>query len=336
MALIITTRQLKQRAEFYRELAALLGAGVPILQALRQITQHPPSSAYRWHLSRVRSRLEAGSTLSEALGAERFWLPDLDLALLAAAEQSGRMVDTCRSLSEYNTDRARLIDGFIAKLIYPVLLCHLAVFIFPPDLLPALVWRGQIAEFALAKLKVLGPAYLVVVLLLVGLQSRRLPGWQAWVESLLRIVPGLGSARRELALARLAATLEALISAGVGIVESWELAAQACGSPALRRNILRWHGRLLAGELPSEQLARSRCFPELFSNLYSTGEVSGQLDQELRHLQAYYRESGTRKLERFSLLLSLLILLGVMGTIAFFVVQFWTRYYNQMFETIGI
>jgi type II secretory pathway component PulF len=336
MALIITPRQLKVRAEFYREMAALLGAGVPALQALQQIIRHPPSSDYRRRLTRVRQRVEAGSTLSEALRCESFWLPELDLALLEAGERSGRLVDTCRSLSSQYTERARLIDGFIAKLIYPVLLFHLAVLVFPPDLLPGLVWRGEVRPFVLQKIGVLGPVYIGVILFIVGLQSRRLPGWQSFLESVLHSIPGLGAARRELALARLASTLEALISAGVGIVEAWELAAVASGSPALRRNVMRWHAHLIAGEPPSEHLARNRFFPEVFSNLYSTGELSGKLDQELRHLHAYYQESGTRKLERFSLVLSLLILLGVVGAIAFSIIQFWIRYYNQMFETIGI
>jgi len=336
MALIITPRQLKCRAEFYREMAALLGAGVPALEALQQIIRHPPSSDYRRRLTQVHRQVEAGSTLSEALRRETFWLPDLDLALLEAGEQSGRLVDTCRSLSSHYTDRARLIDGFIAKLIYPVLLLHVAVVVFPPDLLPGLVWRGEVRAFVLQKIGVLGPVYLGVILFIVGLQSRRLPGWQSFLESVLRAIPGLGTARRELALARLASTLEALIGAGVGVVEAWELAAAASGSPALHRNVMRWHGHLRAGEPPSEQLARNRFFPEVFCNLYSTGELSGQLDQELRHLHAYYQESGTRKLERFSLVLSLLILLGVVGAIAFWIIQFWIRYYNQLFETIGI
>ena len=83
-------------------------------------------------------------------------------------------------------------------------------------------------------------------------------------------------------------------------------------------------------------MTRSRRFPELFCNLYTTGELSGQLDQELRHLHAYYQESGTRKLERFSLVASFLILLGVVGAIGFWIIRFWLRYYDQMFDAIGV
>jgi type II secretory pathway component PulF len=60
------------------------------------------------------------------------------------------------------------------------------------------------------------------------------------VERTLRWVPILGKARQDLALARLAAALEALLNAGVPIIGAWELAATASGSPALRRTVLTW------------------------------------------------------------------------------------------------
>jgi type II secretory pathway component PulF len=335
MAMLTTPRHLKQRAEFYRELGALLGAGVPAIQALQQITKHPPSGEYRRRLFRVVGRVQGGAALWEGLEAERGWLPALDLALVRAGEESGRLVEVSRSLSGEYSDRARLIEGFVVKVLYPVLLFHFAVLIFPPEMLAGLVWRGEVGAFILQKLWVLGPVYAGVVLLVVGLQTERVPGWSSFLEALLRAVPGLGVARRELALARCAATLEALISAGVGILEAWEVAGAASGSPALQRTVRGWRGRLQAGETPAEQMSRTRFFPELFANLYSTGELSGKLDSELKHLHAYYQESGVRKLERFALAVSMVIMMGVMGGIAFWVIRFWTGYYNRVFDVLN-
>jgi len=66
-------------------------------------------------------------------------------------------------------------------------------------------------------------------------QSKHGEGWRAVIEALLTIGSRPGHRRRDLALARLAAALEALISAGVNIFQAWDLAASASGSPALRR-----------------------------------------------------------------------------------------------------
>ena len=98
----------------------------------------------------------------------------------------------------------------------------------------------------------------------------------------LRPVPILGTARHYLALSRLAAALEALISAGVNIFEAWDLAATASGSPALRRAVAAWKPRVVAGQMPSEAVRRCPLFPETFANLYASGEISGKLDESLR------------------------------------------------------
>jgi len=336
MALIITPRQLSKRSEFHRELAALLGAGVPVVQALQHIRRHPPAASFRPHLSQIIQQIEGGGSFAEALAAQGSWIPPFDLALIRAGEMSGRLVETCRSLAEHYNDRARLVAGFLAKLLYPVFLFHFAVLIFPPDLLPGLIFRGEVGVFLRQKLLVLGPAYALVILGSLLLQGRGKTGWATLVEQLLRLLPGLGSARRELALARLAAALEALISAGVGMAEAWELAADASGSPALRRAVRRWLPRVRAGESPAEQLQQGWEFPELFQNLYATGEISGQLDHELRHLQAYYQDSGTRRLSRFAMVTGLLITLAVMGAIAFWVIQFWMGYYSNLFREVGL
>src|SRR5256885_1947407 len=127
-------------------------------------------------------------------------------------------------------------------------------------------------------------------------QGRRGESGRAFLERFFRAVPLFGSARQNLALARLAAALEALISAGVSIIESWDLAATASGSPALRRAVLAGKPKMLTGQTPAEVVNACPRFPEMFAKLYLSGEVSGKLDESLRHLHSYYQEEGTRKL----------------------------------------
>jgi type IV pilus assembly protein PilC len=134
----------------------------------------------------------------------------------------------------------------------------------------------------------------------------------------------------------LASTLEALISAGVGVIEAWQLAAEASGSAAIRQSVRHWLPRVEAGDAPSDHLSRSGVFPDVFSNLYATGEVSGQLDQELKHLHTYYEDSGSRRLERFALVTSLLVTLSVILTVAVWIVRFWMNYYGSLFKSLDL
>src|SRR5205814_10703053 len=155
-------------------------------------------------------------------------------------------------------------------LAYLAILFHLAIFIFPFSQFFA---SGNLLAYLRQTFGLLIPLYAFVALLVYVSQSRHGERWRAVFESLIRPIPVLGTARHYLALSRLAAALEALLSAGVTVIEAWELAATASGSPALRRTVLAWRPLVNAGQTPAEVVSASTRFPEMFENQYNTGEV---------------------------------------------------------------
>lgn len=330
MSLIVTPRQLAHRAELYHQLGSTVAAGIPLIQALEIVANTPGARALRKPLQHLILQLQQGSTFAEALLSLGKWLPDFDIALLSAGEKSGRL-DTCfRLLADYYSERARLVRRVMADLAYPLLTLHIAIFIFPPNLLTSLVMNGDVFGFLLAKVKLLLPLYGLVFLLIVACQGKHGEAWRSLIERIVRGVPILGVARRNLALARLSAALEGLISAGVSIIEAWELAAAASGSPALRRTVFAWRPNVLAGQTPAELVRTSGAFPDLFASLYHTGEVSGQLDETLRRLYKHYQEEGSRKLHAVAQWTPRLVYFGVLLGIAYYVVSFWTSYYGDL------
>jgi type II secretory pathway component PulF len=116
----------------------------------------------------------------------------------------------------------------------------------------------------------------------------------------------------------------------VSIIEAWELAATASGSPALRRTVLAWRPLVDAGQTPAEVVNASGRFDHVFASQYSTGEVSGQLDETLGRLHTYYQEEGTRKLRAFTQWTPRAIYLGVMLMIGYLVVRWWANYFQQV------
>ena len=236
MSLILTPGQLEHRAELYLRLAQFTTAGIPLIKALETMSRSAPAPSFRAPLQRVVDELNKGSTFHDALVRAANWLPEFDIALLGAAEQSGRLDAVFRSLAEYYTHRARTAKQMIAQLIYPVGLVHFAVFVFM-IVLPFAASQFNASLFLLfAKAALaLSPLYLVTALLIYTMQSKHGEKWRAAIEAVLHPIPLLGTARHYLVLARLSTALEALISAGVTIIEAWELAANASGSPALRR-----------------------------------------------------------------------------------------------------
>lgn len=335
MALVYTPGQFTRRAELYQQLNQLTAAGVGIVRSLQQIERNPPSRSYRKPLQATIAAINEGQNLSSAMQSAGDWLPPLDLALLQAAEHSGRLDACFRQLSGYYYDRARMAKKMIGQMVYPVGLIHFAAFVF----LVVLPYAGSSFRASLGMLflragLILSPLYVGTFLIIYAMQGKHGEGWRAIIEAVLHPIPLLGKARQYLALSRLATALEALISAGVNVIEAWELAANACGSPALRRQVLAWKPDLVAGRLPSEAVSRSSRFPEMFANLYASGEVSGKLDESLRQLHTYYQEEGTNKLQWIADVLPKAIYLIVAIVIAYFIISFYTGYFSQI-QQIG-
>jgi len=215
----------------------------------------------------------------------------------------------------------------INDLLYPAFLLHCAVFIFP---FAQFFLTGNLLAYLAKTAGTLLPLYVIVFLIIYACQSTHGETWRAFLEQLARRVPLLGVARQNLALARLATALEALISAGVPIFRAWELAAAASGSPALRREIGSWPPRFALGQTPAETVRTSREFPALFSGLYSSGEISGRLDVELKHLHTLYLEEGTRQMRNLSAWTPKIVYFIIVLCIAYNIVSFWAGYFSNI------
>jgi len=327
MAWLVTPGQLARRAALYEQLASLIGAGVPLLQSLAQLRRHPPGGGWAEPLRRVQRELEAGATFAEAVRRAGGWANAFEVALLDAGERSGRLEQAFRLLGRYYAERSRLAREWAGALAYPLLLLHAAVFLFP---FAQFFLSGDWRAYATATGGVLLPIYALALALLYAGQGRHSERWRLLVERLLNPVPWLGPGRRDLALARLAAALEALLSAGVTVHEAWELAARASGSPQLTHAVAAWKPLLAAGQTPAEALQRSAVFPELFASQYAVGEASGKLDETLDRLHGYYAEEGARKLRALAQWAPRAIYLLVVGLIAWKVIRFWMGYFDQI------
>jgi len=328
---MIMPGQITARSEFYHQLAQMTAAGLGLVRALEQQRARPPARSYRRHLEEILADLAGGTTFAEALRRQGTWLPDFDIALVEAGEQSGRM-DVCLGvLADYYRERAQIARQVIGSLLYPVALMHFAVVIFPfAQFFTSGDWRAYLKQ----TVGVLLPLYLAGGMLVFALQGSHAAQWRSLVEKLLRCVPGLGKARHYLALARLAGALEALLSAGVTIIEAWEISARASGGFAIRRHVDAWKAKLYGGQVPSEMVNASDLFPELFANQYVAGELSGTLEGSLGRLQRYYQEEGSRKLKAFAIWMPLFFYLLVMLIIAWKIVAFYVDYFGKISEVL--
>lgn len=330
MPLIVTPSELRRRADFYHQLQQLTAAGLGIVRGLDQLKRNAPSRYYRAKTAELLMHIERGQPFGESIRMIPDWLPDFDVTLLEAGEKSGRLDRCFRMLADYYVDRAKTARRVIGALAYPAFLLHLLAAVM------ALVLFFWYPKFCVVPIGCLGLVYVLVFIVVYATQNKHSEAWRAKVEFALNQIPVVGKARRHLALARLSAALEALISAGVSIIEAWELAARASGSIALQRLVLSWNPMLRAGKTPSEMLQSSRKFPDLFTSQYSAGEISGRLDETLERLRDYYQEDGSQKVQTLAQWVPLGIYLLVLIGGGAFVVWFWVTYYGKLWQQIGI
>jgi type II secretory pathway component PulF len=323
--LIATPGQLNQRSEFYHQLGAMLAAGVTFSKGLEVLEHNPPGRSYVRSIGRLREYISQGFSPDEAFVRLPGFAPDFDLALLEAGSKSGRLDICLRLLSQHYSERARLVRSAIDDLLYPLFVIHFAAVVFP------FIGYFQDSNLTLFVARVgmtLLPVYAVAIFLIYACQGNRGLAWRSKVEVFMQWVPVLGAARRQLALSRLSAALESLLNAGVPIIGGWQLAATASGSPALAREVASWVGPLESGATPAELVSQSRLFPEVFANLYSTGELSGTLDDTLKRLHTYFQDEGQRRMRLVAQWGPRLFYLAVALFIGYRIVAWYASFYN--------
>lgn len=310
MAAINTPSSIRKRAELYHQIAQMVASGIGLIPALELVQRNPPSASFRNHLRYVIQQLNHGATVSEAIRSTGSWLPSFDVYLIEAAEKSGRLDSVFRMLGDYYADTARLQKQMITDLAYPALVLHMAVFLFP--LIDYFTKNGNGVLLLIKTFGIVVPLYLIIFGLLYAFQAERNEQWRSALERIVKIVPVLSTARHSLALARLSASLEALLNAGVNIVPAWEMAAAASGSPALDRAVRAWRARVLGGQTPAEAIRLAPgLFPDVFTQLYTSGEISGKLDESLQRIYRYYEEQGRARLSFLASWIPRFLYLGI-------------------------
>jgi type II secretory pathway component PulF len=332
MALITTPGQLKQQGQFYLQLSSMTRAGVTIMQAVEVLRKSPPNRKLGVIAGRIGAKIEQGATFTEAMRSIGRHLPEFDVALIEAGETSGRMAESFKLLGDFYQEQASLVSRVISAMIYPVFLLVMAVLIFPPSMLSELVWYGRTGKYVGSKIQIFLPICGVTFFAIWALQARRALAWRSFLERLFSMVPVVSGLQRNLALARLSAALEALINAGVTIIEAWDIAARAAGSQRIERAVDDAKPRLLQGETPGEVISGQRIYPDLFTSTYRTGEVSGQLDDALRRMYRHYMQEATTSMERLAIFVPKIAYLGIALVIAYHVLSFYSGYFNQLNE----
>jgi type II secretory pathway component PulF len=315
-------------AEFHRQLATLLDAGLPISRSLdtlgRQFGGGIGRSAREMQLA-----IDRRASLVEAARQQRHLFSPLELNLVHAGEVTGQMGDLLRRMA----DARDVMSGFrrllVTKMLYPVLVIHVAIL---ARALVAFFAASDGGEAAVGFLIAgFGPLYGfgVCVWLLVAL-SGRLPPLRLTFGVVGHYLPIVGGVTRRLARARFSRSLECMYNAGIAVVEALPMCARACGSAVLERQLRVAEPLVRDGESLTTALTATGAFDPMTLSMVATGEESGALPAMLAKVAETAEEEARHSIERMGILIPFILYLIVAGLIGYQIIIFVGGYVRHL------
>jgi len=324
-----------QLALLTRQLATLIGAGLPIDEALGALSEQAENERQRALTMSLRARVMEGASLAQAMAEFPDAFPDIFRASVAAGEQSGRLDGVLEKLADYAEARDALGQKILAALAYPLLLTLVAVAVVAGLLtwvVPQIVGVFQNLHQALplatrvlialsAFLRAWGWLALLALLALVVAGRVALRGeaararWHAWQ---LRL-PLVGRLVRAANTARATRTLALLAGSAVPLLDALGIAAQVVSNLPMREALKRAAIKVREGGAFSRALGESGQFPPVALRLIASGERSGELPRMLEEAAAQQQRELDRWLTALTAVLGPAVIL-VVGAIVLFIV----------------
>lgn len=310
------------RTMFYRELSALLGAGVALVPALEVILQAPELDRARARLAAVRDRVREGRALSVAMAEESREVTPFEQAVMEVGERSGGMNEALERLAAFLEEEGRLREKLVTALIYPCIVIALAVVIgglvlvFMLPMVQRLFDETHLQLPLLTRLMLAGGRALGIAFLLLAAGGVAGGGWlraRLRADEALRIrldrrlfaIPFAGGGWRDLASLRFVRVLGLLLERGVGLMESVPMAGKASGSAWLADCARRETAQMGQGKPLAEVIRGIRPLHPSLAAWVQAGEAGGNLTGLLDNAAQRFQQSWDRLATRGVLVLEI-------------------------------
>lgn len=319
-----------------RQLATLLQAGIPLVEALTALIDQLESEQLREAFTDVRDRVNEGTSLAESLRAHPTIFSNLYNSMVAAGEASGTLEQVLGRLSDFLANQAKLKSKVVGSLAYPAFMLVMGlgiIFLMMIVVVPkvtaifedfdqGLPWYTRVLIFFSDALA--GWWWLILLAIFGGVYGFRRwlaspKGREIWDRRVLGF-PLFGKLLLMVAVSRFSRTLSTLLASGVPVLRAMEITRNVLGNQELMRVIEEARLSVREGESIAVTLRKSKRFPPVVTHMIAIGERSGELEKMLEHVaESYDTQIEARLVTMTSLLEPIMIVLmgGFSGGIAF-------------------
>lgn len=296
----------KDIAIFFRQFSVMIDAGLPLVQCLEILAANQENPAFQKTLTGVRTTVEGGATLANAMRQYPVVFDDLTTNMIEAGETGGILDIILQRLATYVEKAVRLKAAVKSALIYPVAVVSMAVLIVGA----LLKWVVPIFANLFAGLGVSLPLPTRIVMGLSGFvqafwwlffvgafalffgirQIRKHPTGRYYFDKMLLQLPVMGTLLRKIAVGRFTRTLGTLITSGVPILEGLTITAKTSGNAVLEEALMKVRKAIEEGRTIVDPLRECGVFPNMVTQMIGVGEATGAMDSMLQKIADFYEE----------------------------------------------
>ena len=315
-----------------RQLAALIGAGIPLVESLGALSEQVEKERFRIILREVKEKVNEGSSLGDALGDYPRVFSNLFVNMVRAGEQAGALEHVLSRLADYTEASVELRGKVFSALTYPMVMMVVALAVITflmayvvPKITKLFRSRGAelpwITEVVLWISDTLKAWWWLFGIVLIGgivlfVRWYRTEEGRVKVDRMLLKVPLFGRMLRMIAISRFASTLATLMVSGVPLLSAMRIVRNIVSNVVLKAVIADAQEAVREGEPMNRPLKRSGEFPPMVVHMIAVGERTGQLADMLGRVAKTYEAQVGRRLSALTSLLEPLMIL-VMGGVVF-------------------
>lgn len=296
----------KDLSIFTRQFATMINAGLPLVQCLEILGSQNDNPTMRKVIEQIKTDVEGGSTLAEAMKRQKTTFSELYINMAAAGEAGGILDNILNRLAIYLEKNEALVGKVKRSMIMPVILISvcigaaaiLLIFVIP---IFEKMFAGMGAKlpgptlFVVALSKFLQKWIIAIIVVVVGAvvgikRWYKTDKGQLYLDSLMLKLPVLGDLQQKSAIARFARTLGTLLSSGVAIMDALEITAKTAGNRVVSDAIMFARKSIGGGETISGPLKTMKIFPPMVVQMVAVGEATGGLDEMLNKIADFYDE----------------------------------------------
>ena len=325
----------KDRITFTRQLATLIGAGLPLATSLRTVAEQTQSKTMKAIVEEILVSVESGKTLNESFAQHSDVFNGVYLALIKAGETSGTLDIALKRLADQEEKDAAMMSKIKGALVYPaiILVVIIAVLAFMMIMVVPQV-KGlyedmgeelpELTQFLVNISDFFGQFWWLVLLVLAGIVAglwyaiKKTPAGRKAADSFKIHVPIFGGLFRKLYVSRFARTAEMMLATGVPMLDSVQIAIDATSNVIIEEEYSKSLEIIKGGKALSEALKDRNYMLPLVPQMASIGEESGKIDEMLGKAAQVYENELDEQINAISTMIEpilMVIMAGLIGVV---------------------